>query len=149
MATSIALWFLASYPASATTLRESFAGRIGSVLEFFLAPIGFNLEISIALIPGMAAREVAVGALGTVYAIQGGEENTEGLAAVLQSAWPLPTALAFLAWYVFAPQCFATLATIRRETNSWKWTGFAFGYLMGIAHLVAGLVYHTSNALLQ
>lgn len=148
LATSILLWFLASYPSSATTLRETFAGRIGGVLETILAPIGFNLEISIALIPGMAAREVAVSALGTVYAIQNAEENTEGLATVLQSAWSLPTAFAFLAWYVFAPQCFATLATVRRETNSWKWTGFAFAYLMGLAYVAAGLVYHVSNALI-
>ncbi len=146
LATSIALWFLASYPASATTLRESFAGRIGAVLETVLAPIGFNLEISIALVPGMAAREVAVGALGTVYAIQGGEENTEGLAATLQTAWSLPTALAFLAWFVFAPQCFATLATIRRETNSWKWVGFTVAYLFGLAYVAAGLVYWSASA---
>jgi len=146
LATSIALWFLASYPASATSLRESFAGRIGSVLETILAPIGFNLEIAIALVPGMAAREVAVGALGTVYAVQGGDENVEGLSAMLQSAWSLPTALAFLAWYVFAPQCFATLATIRRETNSWKWMGFTLVYLFALAYIAAGIVYWTASA---
>ncbi len=138
---SVVLWFLASYPASATTLRESFAGRIGAVLEFVLAPIGFNLEISIALVPGMAAREVAIGALGTVYAVQASEENTAGLAATLQSAWSLPTALAFLAWYVFAPQCLATLATARREMNSWAWTGFMFGYLVALAYVAAGATY--------
>ena len=148
LATSILLWFLASYPASAGSLRETFAGRIGGFLEFFLAPIGFNLEISIALVPGMAAREVAVGALGTVYAVQNPEDNVESLAAVLQTAWSLPTALAFLAWYVFAPQCFATLATVRRETNSWRWTGFAFAYLFGLAYIAAGLVYHVASAVL-
>ena len=148
LATSILLWFLASYPASAGSLRETFAGRIGGVLEFFLAPIGFNLEISIALVPGMAAREVAVSALGTVYAVQNPEDNVESLAAVLQTAWSLPTALAFLAWYVFAPQCFATLATVRRETNSWRWTGFAFAYLFGLAYIAAGLVYHVASAVL-
>ena len=148
LATSILLWFLASYPASAGSLRETFAGRVGGVLEFFLAPIGFNLEISIALVPGMAAREVAVSALGTVYAVQNPEDNVESLAAVLQSAWSLPTALAFLAWYVFAPQCFATLATVRRETNSWRWTGFAFAYLFGLAYIAAGLVYHVASAVL-
>ena len=145
LATSVILWFLASYPASASSLRETFAGRIGSVLEPLLAPIGFNLEIAIALIPGMAAREVAVSALGTVYAVQNAEENVEGLATVLQSAWSLPTALAFLAWYVFAPQCFATLATIRRESNSWRWTGFAFGYLIALAYLAAGLTYYVAS----
>ncbi|WP_417484509.1 ferrous iron transport protein B [Maricaulis salignorans] len=145
LTTSIILWFLASYPASATSLRESYAGMIGSVLEKILAPIGFNLEIAIALVPGMAAREVAVGALGTVYAIQGGEENVEGLAAALQGAWSLPTALAFLAWYVFAPQCFATLATARRETNSWAWTGFMFAYLMTLAYIAAGATFHIAS----
>lgn len=148
LATSIMLWFLASYPSSATNLRETFAGKIGAILEPLLAPIGFNLEIAIALIPGMAAREVAVGALGTVYAVQNAEANTEGLAAALQSAWSLPTALAFLAWYVFAPQCFATLATIRRETNSWQWTAFSFFYLMGLAYVAAGIVYHTASAVI-
>lgn len=145
LATSILLWFLASYPSSATSLRETFAGKIGAILEPVLAPIGFNLEIAIALIPGMAAREVAVGALGTVYAVQNAEANTEGLAVALQSAWSLPTALAFLAWYVFAPQCFATLATIRRETNSWQWTAFSFFYLMGLAYIAAGIVYYTTR----
>ncbi len=140
-ATSVILWFLASYPRSATSLRESFAGRIGSLLEPVLAPIGFNLEIAIALIPGMAAREVAVGALGTVYAIDSAEENIDGLAAVLQSAWSMPTALAFLAWYVFAPQCFATIATARRETNSWAWTTFMVVYLFVAAYLAAGATY--------
>ena len=146
LATSVILWFLAAYPASATTLKESFAGRIGGLIEPLLAPIGFNLEIAIALVPGMAAREVAVGALGTVYAIHGGPENAQGLSETLQSAWSLPTALAFLAWYVFAPQCFATLATIRRETGSWKWAGFALGYLFTLAYLGAGLTYWISRA---
>ncbi len=142
LATSIALWFLTSYPSGAGSLRESYAGQIGWVLQKLLAPIGFNLEIAIALVPGMAAREVAVGALGTVYAVQGGEENVVGLAATLQSAWSLPTALAFLAWYVFAPQCLATLATARRETNSWGWTGFMAGYLIALAYVAAGITYH-------
>lgn len=146
LATSIILWFLAAFPASATTLRESFAGRIGSLLEPLLAPIGFNLEIAIALVPGMAAREVAVGALGTVYAVHGGPENAQGLSETLQSAWSLPTALAFLAWYVFAPQCFATLATIRRETGTWKWSGFALLYLFTLAYAGAGIVYWTARA---
>ncbi|WP_375203411.1 ferrous iron transport protein B [Hyphococcus sp.] len=146
LTTSIILWFLAAYPASATSLRESYAGRLGSLIEPLLAPIGFNLEIAIALVPGMAAREVAVGALGTVYAIHGGPENAQGLSETLQSAWSLPTALAFLAWYVFAPQCFATLATIRRETGSWKWAGFALGYLFTLAYTGAGLTYWISRA---
>ncbi len=144
-ATSVILWALIKFPLGAD-LRDSLAGRIGSVLEPILAPIGFNLEIAISLIPGMAAREVAVGALGTVYAIEGGEENTEGLAAALQNAWELPTALAFLAWFVFAPQCFATLATVRRETNSWKWTGFMVAYLFALAYVAAGGTYWLARA---
>lgn len=144
-AVSVVLWVLTTFPLGADGLRQTIAGRIGSVLEPVLAPIGFNLEIAIALIPGLAAREVAVGALGTVYAVQGAEENTEGLAAVLQTAWSMPTALAFLAWYVFAPQCLATLAAARRETNSWAWTGFMFGYLFVLAWLAAGATYHIAR----
>ncbi len=146
LATSILLWFLTAYPSGADGLENTYAGMIGGVLEPLLAPIGFNLAIAIALVPGMAAREVAVGALGTVYAVQGGGENVEGLAAALQSAWSLPTALAFLAWYVFAPQCFATLATVRRETNSWGWTGFMFVYLFIAAYIAAGLTFWTATA---
>jgi ferrous iron transport protein B len=146
LATSILLWFLVAYPGDATNLSETYAGMIGGVLQPLLAPIGFNLAITIALVPGMAAREVAVGALGTVYAVQGGEDNIEGLAAALQSAWSLPTALAFLAWFVFAPQCFATLATVRRETNSWGWTGFMFGYLFAAAYVAAGITYWAATA---
>lgn len=136
---SVILWFLASYPETDAGIRGSFAGMIGAVLEPVLKPIGFNLEIAIALVPGMAAREVAVGALGTVYAVQGADES--GLAAVLQQAWSLPTALAFLAWYVYAPQCLASLAVARRETNSWRWTGLIVAYLFTLAYLAAGATY--------
>src|SRR3546814_502578 len=132
--TSVVLWFLATFPTSATTLRATCAGQIGSLLEPILAPIGFNLQIAIALVPGMAAREVAVGALGTVYAIQNADETTQSLHTALQHAWSLPTALAFLAWYVFAPQCFATIATARRETNSRWWTTFMVVYLFALAY---------------
>ncbi|KAF0183577.1 MAG: ferrous iron transport protein B [Hyphomonadaceae bacterium] len=142
---SIVLWALVRFPDGTTTMVETYAGKIGSLLLPILRPIGFNLEIAIALIPGMAAREVAVGALGTIYAVQGGEANLQGLSSALQNAWSLPTALAFLAWYVFAPQCFATLATIRRETNSWKWPGFAFAYLLALAYAAAGITYHLAK----
>ncbi len=141
---SVILWFLSSYPSSATSIRESYAGMLGSWLEPLLAPIGFNLEIAIALVPGFAAREVAVGALGTVYAVHG-EGDTAGLAQALQNAWSLPTALAFLAWYVFAPQCMATLAVARREMNSWRWTAFMFGYLFVMAYVAAGATYWTAR----
>ena len=141
---AIILWFLSKYPASATTTRETYAGMLGSWLEPLLAPIGFNLEIAIALVPGFAAREVAVGALGTVYAVRA-DGDTAGLAQALQNAWSLPTALAFLAWYVFAPQCMATLAVARREMNSWRWTAFMFGYLFVLAYVAAGATYWTAR----
>ena len=142
---SVILWFLASFPADAQGIRQTYAGILGSWLEPLLKPIGFNLEIAIALVPGLAAREVAVGALGTVYAIQGADSDTTGLAHALQNAWPLPTALAFLAWYVFAPQCLATLAVARREMNSWRWTGFMVAYLLTMAYAAAGATYWTAR----
>jgi ferrous iron transport protein B len=108
------------------------------LLEHLFAPIGFNREISLALVPGMAAREVAVAALGTVYSLGG---NEHGLIARLHSAWSLPTGLAFLAWYVFAPQCISTLAVTRRETNGWKWPAFMFAYLFAAAYVAAGATY--------
>ena len=150
----IALWGLSSFPAPPPDATEadivySAAGTIGRGLEVIFAPIGFNWEISIALVPGMAAREVAVGALGTVYSLSGNEDAVaSSLATVLQSAWSLPTALAFLAWYIFAPQCLSTLAVARRETNSWGWTAFMFGYLFALAYIAAGATYWISRALL-
>lgn len=143
---AIGLWSLAQYPkapagASEADIYYSFAGILGRYLQIIFEPLGFNWEMSIALIPGMAAREVAIGAMGTVYALQGNEgEIEQGLRQVIQSSWPLPTAFAFLAWYIFAPQCIATLATVRRETNSWAWTGFMTGYLFALAYLAAFLV---------
>ncbi len=142
--TSILIWFLASYPVKADSIRETFAGKIGSVLEPALQPIGFNLEIAISLIPGMAAREVVVGALGTIYAL--GATADEKLSQTLQNAWSLPTALAFLAWFVFAPQCLSTLAIMKKETNGWKWPIFAFAYLFVLAYVAAGITYHTARA---
>ncbi|MCA8905961.1 MAG: ferrous iron transporter B, partial [Hyphomonas sp.] len=142
---SVILWFLTSYPAGSNDIRHTYAGMIGSLIEPILKPIGFNLEIAIALVPGMAAREVAVGALGTVYAVQGGGGDV-GLTEALQHAWSLPTALAFLAWYVFAPQCLASLAVARRETNSWRWTTFIVAYLFTLAYLAAGATYWIARA---
>ncbi len=142
---AIALWFLASFPHTEAGIRGSFAGMIGSVLEPLFRPIGFNLETVIALVPGMAAREVVVGAMGTVYALQGNEEQiTSSLAQVLQQAWTLPSALSFLAWYVYAPQCFSTIAMVRRETNSLHWTLFMVGYLFALAYIAAFVTYHVA-----
>jgi ferrous iron transport protein B len=140
---SVILWFLASFPESADGIRGSFAGLLGGLLEPVLRPIGFNLEIAIALVPGMAAREVAVGALGTVYALQGAD--ADGLAAALQTSWSVPTALAFLAWYVYAPQCLASLAVAKRETNSWRWTAVIVVYLFALAYIAAGVTYWTAT----
>lgn len=151
---AIALWALTLYPnapkdAPEADIYYSFAGMIGRTLQHVFAPLGFNWEISIALVPGMAAREVAISALGTVYALQGDEDQVAtSLATVLQSAWPLSTALAFLAWFVYAPQCLATLATTRRETNSWGWTAFMTGYLFALAYLIAFIVNVSAKALM-
>jgi ferrous iron transport protein B len=149
----VILWFLSTFPAPPTGATEpaiyySFAGMIGRGLEPLLAPIGFNWQIAIALVPGLAAREVAVAALGTVYALSGDEGAvTEALSATLAQNWTLATALSLLAWYVFAPQCLATLAAVRRETNSWRWAAFMFVYLMALAYLAAFFTYRIALAL--
>lgn len=149
----VVLWFLSSFPAPPTGATEpaiyySFAGVIGRTLEPLLAPIGFNWQIAIALVPGLAAREVAVAALGSVYALSGNEDAVaESLAATLAQDWTLATALALLAWYVFAPQCLATLAAVRRETNSWRWSAFMFTYLMALAYIAAFITYRVALAL--
>ena len=122
----VLIWFLASFPqppdgATDPAINYSLAAMIGKALEPLLAPVGFNWQIAVALIPGMAAREVAVAALGTVYAIEGGKEAAEEIGQVLATKWSLATALSLLAWFIFAPQCASTLAVIRRETGSWTW----------------------------
>ncbi|MBL4602445.1 MAG: ferrous iron transport protein B [Emcibacteraceae bacterium] len=151
---AIALWALTLYPGAPKDATEpdiyySFAGLIGRTLQHIFEPLGFNWEISIALVPGMAAREVVVSALGTVYALQGSDDQVaQSLSTILQTAWPLSTALSFLAWFVYAPQCLATLATTRRETNSWGWTFFMTGYLFALAYLIAFIVNITAKALM-
>ena len=151
---TIVLWALATWPKppadwTRPALEYSAAGRIGAALEPIFRPIGFNKEIALALVPGMAAREVAVSALGTVYALQGtDEDHAESLIEKLRGSWSLPTALAFLAWFVFAPQCISTLAVTRRETGGWAWPAFMFGYLFAAAYVAAGITYWTARALL-
>lgn len=153
LASTIILWVLLSYPkppadADKATIDYSVAGMISHAIEPVFRPIGFNQEISLALIPAMAAREVAVSALGTVYSLQGDEDEvSQSLVQRLQSAWSLPTALAFLAWFVFAPQCISTIAVTRRETNGWKWPGFMLLYLFGLAYLAAGATFWAATAL--
>ncbi len=137
---SIIIWFLSTYPNHDGNIRNSFAGMLGRVLEPLLAPIGFNLEMAIALIPAMAAREIAVSSLAITYNI-GSSENTQLLETALLADWTLPMALAFLAWFIFAPQCLSTLAITRKETNSWKWPLIMFGYLFALAYIAAGITY--------
>jgi ferrous iron transport protein B len=152
MGVTIALWLLASFPQAPEGVKQSeysVAGRIASGLEVVLHPIGFNHEMSLAVIPAMAAREVAVSALQTVYAIDAGDDEEAGAAALgarLAARWSLPTALAFLAWFVFAPQCLSTIAVVRRETNGWKWPLFMLGYLFALAYVAAGATFWIATA---
>jgi len=146
------VWFLASFPrppmgASGPAINYSLAAMIGRLIHPLLAPIGFNWQISVALIPGMAAREVAVAALGTVYSISGGSDAAGAIGSRLAGQWSIATALAFLAWYVFAPQCASTLAVIRRETGSSKWMWVTFGYMLALAYIAAFATYHIAVAL--
>jgi ferrous iron transport protein B len=148
----VVIWFLCSVPpappdAAEPAINYSLAARIGQAMEPVLRPVGFNWQIDVALVPGMAAREVAVAALGTVYSIAGADENPGELGRVLTAHWSLGTALALLAWYVFAPQCASTLSVVRRETNSWKWTAFLFSYMLALAYLAAFATYQAAAAL--
>jgi ferrous iron transport protein B len=151
--TTVILWLLVSYPKPPAgydkpAIDYSIAGRIANGLEPAVRPIGFNRDIALALIPAMAAREVAVAALATVYAVGGDEASQEdALKDRLKGRWPLPTALAFLVWFVFAPQCISTIAVVRRETNGWKWTSFMLAYLFALAYVAAGATYWVATAL--
>ncbi len=151
-ATVAILWLLASFPqapAGAKQSEYSIAGRIASGIEVVVRPIGFNHDISLALLPAMAAREAAVAAIGTVYAVDN-PDDARGETTIrdnLRTRWTLPTALAFLMWFVFAPQCISTIAVTRRETNGWKWPLFMIGYLFTLAYVAAGLTYWSAVAL--
>jgi ferrous iron transport protein B len=142
----ILIWFLSSVPApppGATdpAINHSFAGMIGRAIQPAFGPVGFNWQIVVALIPAMAAREVVVAVLGTVYALGNGEAGG-ALGQALAHQWSLPTALALLAWFVFAPQCASTLGVVRRETNSWKWPAVMFAYMSVLAYIAAFVTYH-------
>tara|TARA_R110000782_G_scaffold49622_2_gene107933 strand:+ start:62300 stop:64159 length:1860 start_codon:yes stop_codon:yes gene_type:complete len=151
---TIILWALLSFPkppadSDISPVDYSAAGRVASVLNVIMEPIGFNRDISLALIPAMAAREVAVSALATTYSIEAGDDEEaleQSLGERLKGNWSLPTALAFLAWFVFAPQCISTIAVTRRETNGWKWPMFMVGYLFILAYVAAGATYWTAVA---
>ncbi|MEH3102818.1 MAG: ferrous iron transporter B [Sphingomonas phyllosphaerae] len=144
--TTVVLWALLSFPQAPAGQKQvdySVAGRIASGLEVIVRPIGFNHDIALALIPAMAAREIAVAAIGTVYAIDDTEDasGAKSLVDHLRGRWSLPTALAFLMWFVFAPQCISTIAVTRRETNGWKWPMFMLGYLFVTAYVMAGITF--------
>src|SRR5215510_11451429 len=148
----VLIWFLASFPrppegATDPDINYSLAAMIGRALEPILGPVGFNWQINVALIPGMAAREVAVAALGTVYAIEGGKEAAEQIGQALANKWSLATALAVLAWYIFAPQCASTLAVIKRETGGWRFMAITFAYMLALAYVAAFMTYHVAVAL--
>jgi len=149
----VVLWFLSSFPsppagATGPAIQYSVAGMIGRALEHVFAPIGFNWQISIALVPGLAAREVAVGALGTVYSMSAaGDSVADALAPIIAKGWTLATAYSLLAWYVFAPQCLSTLAVVKRETNSWRYPLIMAAYLFALAYIASFITYRVTLAL--
>ena len=150
----ILIWFLSSFPgapegATHPPIYYSIAGMLGRALSVVFAPIGFGWQICIALVPGMAAREVAVGALGTVYALSTtGEDVASSLTPIIAASWTLPTALSLLAWYVFAPQCLSTLSVVRRETGSVRYALLMAGYMFALAYTASFLTYHIARAVL-
>jgi ferrous iron transport protein B len=153
LALMVILWALSSFPApppgaTGPAIQYSIAGHLGAWLAVLFAPIGFNWQISIALVPGLAAREVAVGALGTVYALSAtGNDVSGALTPLIAQSWSLPTALSLLAWYVFAPQCLSTLATVKRETNSWRYPIIMAAYMFALAYLGSWITYTIAKAL--
>jgi len=149
---TIALWVLLSFPKAEpgeSQLDASFAGAVADTIHPVLEPVGFNREMSLALVPAIAAREVAVSALATTYAVDAEDEDVaaEGVTEKIAALWSLPTALAFLAWFVFAPQCLSTIAVARRETNGWKWPTVMVVYLFALAWLAAGATYWIAGSL--
>jgi ferrous iron transport protein B len=148
----VLIWFLASFPrppagAAEPAINFSLAAIIGHWIEPLLAPVGFNWQISVALVPGMAAREVAVASLGTVYAIEGGKDVAAQIGQTLAGQWSLATALSLLVWYIFAPQCASTLAVIKRETGSGRWMVVTFAYMLGLAYAASFITYNVAVAL--
>ena len=150
---TVLLWFFSTFPgppegATGPAIQYSLAGMIGRALEVVFAPIGFNWQISIALVPGLAAREVAVGALGTVYAMSAtGDDAAAALQPIIASTWSTATAVSLLVWYVFAPMCLSTLATVKRETNSWRYALIMAGYLFALAYGASFVAYRITLAL--
>jgi ferrous iron transport protein B len=153
LALMVILWALSSFPApppgaTGPAIQYSIAGHLGAWLAVIFKPIGFNWQIAIALVPGLAAREVAVGALGTVYALSAtGQDVSTALTPLIAQSWSLPTALSLLAWYVFAPQCLSTLATVKRETNSWRYPIMMAAYLFALAYVGSWITFRIATAL--
>jgi ferrous iron transport protein B len=148
----VVLWFLASFPAppagaAGPAIQYSIAGIIGRGLEVIFAPLGFNWQISVALVPGLAAREVAVSALGTVYSMSASGDLEAALSPLIAGSWSIATGLSLLAWYVFAPQCLSTLSVVKRETNSWRYPLLMAGYLFVMAYAASFITYHAAVAL--
>ncbi|CAM4437211.1 ferrous iron transporter B [Acinetobacter dispersus] len=156
-ALSILLWFLCTFPqapegATLPDIDYSFAGMLGHLLQPIFAPVGFNWQIVVALIPAMAAREVVVAALGTVYALSGADDDaiSQGLSHLISAdgtGWSLATGLSLLVWFIYAPHCLATLATVRRETGSWKHVAVMTAYLFGLAYLMSFLTYQIASSI--
>ena len=152
IAAAIVLWLLLTFPRShegQNQVDDSLAGHIANGLAVVVEPIGFNRDMALSLIPAMAAREVAVSSLATTYAVAEADDAaaSQQLGERLRGKWTLPMALAFLAWFVFAPQCMSTIAVTRRETNGWKWPAFMLAYLFGLAYVAAGVTYWGALAL--
>ena len=148
---TIGLWVLSSFPqppegATGSPIQYSFAGVIGQALAHVFSPIGFNWQISIALVPGMAAREVVVSSLATVYALSSSSADAaEALIPLISSGWSLATALSLLAWFVFAPQCLSTIAAVKRETGGWKIPIIMLSYLFGLAYIASFITYRIAT----
>jgi ferrous iron transport protein B len=149
LAMTVLLWVLLYFPNGGGDVTQSFAGHIGRAMTTVFAPVGFNWQICIALIPGLAAREVAVSSLATVYALSATDDAAaaQALSPIIASGWSLATALSLLVWYIYAPQCLSTLATIKRETGSWKQVAMSAGYLFALAYLASLVTYQIAVAL--
>ncbi|PWK87695.1 ferrous iron transporter B [Fulvimonas soli] len=146
LALTVLMWFISTFPsppagATAPAIEYSIAGYMGRALQHIFAPLGFNWQISLSLIPAFAARETAVAALATVYAV-GGDADAGGLGHALAANFPLASALSLLVWFAFAPQCMSTLAVIRRETDSWRNVAISFGYMFALAYAASFVTYH-------
>ena len=151
LALTVLMWFISTFPsppagAVGPAINYSFAGYLGRGLQYIFAPLGFNWQISLSLIPAFAARETAVAALATVYAV-GGDAGTGGLAHALVANFSLASALSLLVWFAFAPQCMSTLAVIRRETHSWRNVAISFSYMFAVAYAASLLTYQITRLL--